>query len=454
MRLTTLRHSTSLRLALGFAGLFVIAYLAVGLLALQLITQGLEARVRNLVEETAAVIQSSYAGGDVNDLRETVRSYAIASPGKDRLFVLTDGSGAVLAGNLSAPPKNIGWSVLPAKALGLEGEASYQVLTRAVGGNRLTVAMSYKDAEYLRNVALYAFGLTSLVVFAFAGLGGVLVGYRTQNRLDRISATLEAVSRGDLSARVTIGASRDEFDRLGERVNAALARLETLVDGMRQVSSDIAHELRGPLNRLALVLDQAKGELASGADAAPSLIEAEAECFRVSETFDALLRISQLEAGARKGHFQWFDLAPILQELAETYAEVAAEEGHAFSVPVQRAGKIEVLGDPDLLTQLFANLIENALTHSGAGAEIGFSVAQSQGQVIVEVFDHGPGIPPSERDKVFTRLYRLDHSRSTPGSGLGLSLVKAIVDLHEGSIRLKDNRPGLRVVVALGTRKG
>lgn len=446
---THLHKSISLRLALGFAGLFVLAYLGVGLLALNLITRGLEARVRNLVAETSTVIESAFGSGDVNDLRETVRSYAVASPGGDRLFLLTNAQGTRLAGNLSAGAQPAGWRNLSARQLGVPGSAQFWVYTKKVGGNFLTVAMSDKDTAYLRGVAFYAFGLTSIVVLIFAVLGGILVGYRTQRRLDLISETLDAVSRGDLSARVALSARRDEFDRLGERVNAALSRLETLVESVRQVSADIAHELRSPLNRLALVLDQAKAELVAGEDPANSISEAEAECFRVSETFEALLRIAQLEGGARREHFQALDLANLLGELAETYREVASEEGHVFSAPQTFEGPVMVEGDPELLLQLFANLIENALNHTPPGTEIGIVMQREKDRVRVEVFDSGRGIPPSEREKVFTRLYRLDHSRSTPGSGLGLSLVKAIVDLHGGVISLLDNRPGLRVVVQL-----
>jgi signal transduction histidine kinase len=197
-----------------------------------------------------------------------------------------------------------------------------------------------------------------------------------------------------------------------------------------------------------MILDTASEKNLSGQKVAGELAEAHAESLQINETFDALLRIAQIEAGARRARFTDVDLSEILQTIAEIYADVAEDDGKSLSLAQRQETTDRIHGDRELLTQMFANLVENALRHCPSGTSIKLSVTRQGERVVASVADNGPGIPAVEREKVFQRLYRLDHSRSTPGSGLGLSLVRAIADLHGASIALDDCRPGLAVAVS------
>jgi signal transduction histidine kinase len=254
------------------------------------------------------------------------------------------------------------------------------------------------------------------------------------------------VGRGDLEARLKLSGNRDDVDQLSEQVNKALDRLSAVVEGMRQVSVDIAHDLKTPLNRLSLIVQNALVEDGARRPVTALLAEAEEECRHIAATFDALLRITQIEAGARKAKFRDTDLASILERLAEAYTDVALENEQQLTLNLAE-GLPSVRGDKDLLTQLIANLIENAIRHCPAGTTITLAAHLENGFPQVSVTDNGAGIPQSEREKVFQRLYRLDKSRGTKGHGLGLSLVRAVADLHEAVVTLTDAGPGSRFAV-------
>jgi len=220
---------------------------------------------------------------------------------------------------------------------------------------------------------------------------------------------------------------------------------------MRQVSADIAHELKTPLNRLKMTLDDAISGAVRGRDVGQLLVDAKAESDQINATFEALLRISQIEAGARRQRFQNVDLTEILTLVEEVYVSVAEDSGQVLELRPSPAATVQ--GDKELLTQMVVNLVENAITHCPAGTRIEMSLASADGGIVLHVADSGPGVPAEERDKVFRRLYRLDKSRTTHGSGLGLSLVKAIADLHSADIHLADNAPGLAVSVSFHPRQ-
>jgi signal transduction histidine kinase len=253
------------------------------------------------------------------------------------------------------------------------------------------------------------------------------------------------VSHGRLESRIPLRDADDDLDLVFKQINNALSRLAGLVEGMRQVSADIAHELKTPLNRLRLTLEEARGAYGEQDDVARLLDEAHDESDQINATFEALLRISQIEAGARRLRFSSVDLEDILNLMEDVYTEVA-EDNHQrlFVGPCQQTF---VHGDRELLVQMLVNMVENAITHCPPGTEISVSLRRIGSAAVLTVSDSGPGIPAPERDKVFRRLYRLDKSRTTPGSGLGLSLVKAIADLHGARIELEDNHPGVKISV-------
>jgi signal transduction histidine kinase len=247
---------------------------------------------------------------------------------------------------------------------------------------------------------------------------------------------------GDLSARIPVRGTNDEIDQLVVSLNAMLDRIQHLMEGLRQVSNDIAHDLRTPLGRLRQRLEDARehatttAEYSSAADAA--IVEADL----LLETFSALLRIAQIEAGAQKSAFADVDLSAVARSVGEAYLPSAEDSQHRLELGIEDG--VALQGDRQLLAQMISNLVENALSHTPAGSTVSLSVTAGP---TITVADNGPGIPADERERVFDRFYRLDRSRTTSGSGLGLALVKAIAGLHGMVITLEDNQPGLRVIL-------
>lgn len=442
-----LLRSTPFRLALTFAFLFMLAFVLAGAIVYQMMSADLAEQLDDTIKETYSVVAATYADNDLKELVETVQSHSTRSPRKEQLFSLTDAAGNRLAGNFTAAGLPDGFSMFGAEMPGLPPDTEYRAYSGSVGGNNLTIAFSLSETEELETIMLMSFGWATLIITGLAITGGALLASRVQRRLDGIAATMVDVSHGRLDTRIPLTGNGDDIDMVSGQVNAALDRLSGLVDGMKQVSTNIAHDLKTPLNRLQMILEGAADKAARDQDVSDDLADARAEGYQINETFDALLRIAQIEAGARKARFTDVDLDEILRTMAEIYTDVAEDDGKVLSFSQLNGSGDRIHGDRELLTQMFANLVENALRHCPPGTTIRLSVARQGERVLASVADNGPGIPPDERERVFQRLYRLDHSRSTPGSGLGLSLVRAIADLHGASIALDDCRPGLAVVV-------
>lgn len=448
MRRTELLKSTSFRLALIFSGLFLVSFVVAGALAYRIISTDLDDRLDRTIGETFQLISQSFGEGDLEDLVGTVQSYAAATQNGDRVFYLGNRAGARLAGNVTMASVPAGLSTVGGDAVGLEHTGRYRVFNGAIGDNRLVVGMSYDETEELGNLALSSFVWAGALASLIAILAGVLLAGAVQSRLHAIADTMTSVGRGELMARIPLRGSGDDVDVLAAQVNAALERLATLVEGMRQVSMDIAHDLKTPLNRLSVTIEGALEKAERGENNAVDLVRAQEEGRQLNATFEALLRIAQLESGARKSRFVEVSVSEVLAVLVEAYADVASEHGQELRYRESIGSPDKVLGDRDLLTQLFANLIENAIRHATGSTRIELAVSASPSGIEVSVCDEGPGIPAAERDKIFQRLYRLEKSRTTPGSGLGLSLVKAIADLHGAQIRFGDRHPGLEIIVA------
>ncbi len=285
-------------------------------------------------------------------------------------------------------------------------------------------------------------GLGASALLAIAGMLWFLG--RTEARIAAIGQTLDAVAGGDLERRVPVGTQHDDIGRIAQAINAMLDRLSENVASLRQVSADIAHDLRTPLTRLRATLDR----LQDGPDV-EVLDDARAQIDAINACFQAQLRIAQIEGGSPRARFREVDLADLCATVAELFQPAAEDQGRAFRVEIPDGGPLLVEGDRDLLAQMLSNLLENALRHAPPPASLTLTLARRGEAAEITVADEGPGIPAEEREKVFRRLYRLEASRTTEGSGLGLSLVAAVVGLHRGAIRLEDNAPGLCATVRL-----
>jgi signal transduction histidine kinase len=330
-----------------------------------------------------------------------------------------------------------------------ENEQIRVLVQQLDGGYRLGIG---EDLEQVGEMEDAFFGIlaSALGIVLVLGIGGgLLLSAAFLRRVDMITRTADAIIDGDLSRRIERIGSGDDFDHLSATLNVMLDRIAGLMENLRQVSNDIAHDLRTPLTRLRQDLEEAQKRDLSAVDLKRVIESAVAEADVLLETFSALLRIAQIEAGTRRSAFRPVDLSDVARTVVEAYALPVEESGRILEAEV--ADGVQVNGDRGLLSQLFVNLVENALHHTPPGTTITLRLARESAGIVAEVADTGPGIPADERGKVFRRFYRLERSRTTPGSGLGLSTVAAIAELHHAAIELKDNTPGLRVVIRFPT---
>ncbi len=295
----------------------------------------------------------------------------------------------------------------------------------------------------LRIVQALTWGLAIMVLLAF--VGGLVLSRRTVRNIERINQTARSIMSGNLSRRVEITNRNDDFDQLAANLNQMLDRIQTLMEDIRRVSDNIAHDLRTPLTRLRQHMEEARRQVDSESISAISLESSIREADSLLTTFNALLRIARIEAGQVTTDFAVLDYRTLVEDVVEFY-EPLAEEKNQF-LTVDAGNTIKTMGDRDLLFQALANVIENAIKYTQENGHISVVLSQLDNEAVITIADNGPGIPAEERERVFRRFYRLDRSRSTTGNGLGLSMVAAVVTMHQGQIRLMDNDPGLKTVM-------
>ncbi|QUJ75624.1 HAMP domain-containing histidine kinase [Sulfitobacter albidus] len=324
-------------------------------------------------------------------------------------------------------------------------DSEYLALSAKLYGGRLTIARSRVEIEALRPVFLNILWISLLPTGLVALSGGVMLARRSRRHVEVIRATLERLTGGDLSARVTPGRRwADDLTRIGAAVNDMAQAQEHSVTALRQVSSDIAHDLKTPVQRVSVQLEELAGQVDGPATA---LVEdAQREVDGISRVFRALLQLAQVENSALRERFEPVDLAALARTMVDVYEPAALAEDRRIVVDLPD-GPLEVAGERTLLGQLLANLLENALRHTPQGSTVQVSLSRAHDGVVLQVCDDGPGIPESEREAVLQRLYRLDRSRNTPGNGLGLSLVEGVARLHGARLLLSDAQPGLCVAL-------
>ncbi len=307
------------------------------------------------------------------------------------------------------------------------------------GDFHLLVGRDIYELEETQRRIIRTLILGFVITLALGGIGGFVLSRRVMKRLESINTTSREIINGDLSRRIPLHHSGDEFDALADNLNVMLDRIEELMDDVRRVSDSIAHDLRTPLARLRNRLELLRAEQEkAGQD--PTLAEqAISEADGLLKTFTALLRIARIETRQRREAFSEIDMNALLHDVVELYEPLAEEKG--LSLSLQAEANVRLQGDRDLLFQAMANLLDNAIKYTPAQGQVRIKLDHHR----ISIADTGPGIPESERQQVFQRFYRLEKSRTTPGSGLGLSLVEAVAKIHGMRLKLQDNRPGLRV---------
>jgi signal transduction histidine kinase len=369
----------------------------------------------------------------------------------DRITLFTDPALARLSGNLSGWPAGIPDSPGTHElSLDQGGSSRRAVVVHAIlpGGYHLLVGREISRFKKLEALFWYGLAGAAAAILLLGWLGGTLIRRVLLSELHNISQTASAIVAGDLSRRLPTLGGTDEFEVLAQTLNRMLDQIEQLIQGVRNVSNAIAHDLRTPLAELRSRLEELTLVRPSADETFAELDAAVADVDRVLGIFNALLRLAEIDTGARRSGFVQVDVAQVASEAAEFYQPVA--ELKKVRLSFESTGKPSVAGDPVLLAQAIGNLIDNALKYARENGTITVDVAQqSDGVTEIAVSDDGPGIPDEEKPKVIERFYRGDASRGTPGVGLGLSLVAAVAKLHGGQLQLSDNHPGLRATLIL-----
>ena len=438
-------RTSSFRLTLLYAGLFGCSALILLGVIYGATGAYMSSSLDAAIDSDIAELEDSLRAGGTEALTVQVAERLRQAPLGPMYYLLEEPTGEVIAGNI--PPFHGGEGRFDLK---VPRPNSPSVAVHAHGitlvdHEYLMVGVDAVPRREMRRFILRLFEWSSAITLVLAVAGGALMSGSLLRRIETISQTARGIMAGDFSRRIPARGTGDEFDHLVESLNAMLERNEAAMESVRRVSHDIAHDLRTPLTRLRQRLDLAQRRAQSVDEWRRAAEGCISDMDAILETFGGLLRIAQIESGMPAHRFTKVDLSELLRTVVEVYQPMAEGKEQRFTADV--ASELRVWGDRELLTQMIANIIENAMKHSPMGESIGLVATGLPGAMVVVVSDSGPGIPAEERGRVFRRFYRLERSRSTPGSGLGLSLVEAIAALHQVGIQLTDNRPGLRVTL-------
>jgi signal transduction histidine kinase len=438
-------RTPSFRLTLLYAGLFGCS----ALILLGVIYWATDAYMSNsldpAIDSDITELEDSLQTGGNDALIAQIKERLRQTPNGPIYYLLQDPEGKVIAGNISPARSTEGRFDLKVPRPNSPSVAVHAHGTTLPGGGYLTVGVDALSRRGMHKLILRVFGWSSAITLVLALAGGALMSGGLLQRIETISRAARDIMAGNFSRRIPTRGTGDELDHLVASLNAMLERNQLAMESVRQVSNDIAHDLRTPLTRLRQRLELAQRRARSVAEWQRTADGGVSDMDAILETFGALLRIAQIESGMPARRFAEVDLSELLRTLVEVYQPMAEEKEQPFATDI--ASGLMVWGDRELLTQMIANVIENAMKHSPRGAPISLVTTELAGTTAVAVSDSGPGIPNEQRARVFQRFYRLERSRSTPGNGLGLSLAEAVAALHQIGIELTDNAPGLRVTM-------
>ncbi|MBV9237734.1 MAG: HAMP domain-containing protein [Xanthobacteraceae bacterium] len=453
LRATAFRLTLVYLLVFALFAAFLLGYFALNTrrLITEEITSTVDAEITGLAEQ--------YNQGGIRRLVFVIETRS-RRPGSS-LYLVTTPSGEGLAGNIGSLVPGVlakpGWMETAYRRLEDPETAEHHALVRVLqlpGGFRLLVGRDLEERERLFDIIATAGRWSVAIVIILGVAGGVFVSRRVLNRVDAMTLTAQTIMAGDLSGRLPIAGSGDELDRLASNLNAMLERIEALMRGLKEVSDNVAHDLRTPLTRLRNRAEEAL-RTAKDEPGYRSALEATIEeSDGLISTFNALLMIARAESGEARENMSEFDAAEVAQDVSELYEPLADTKGLALRVEATPA---PVKGNRELVSQALANLVDNAIKYAepqghaanGTPAEILVTAGSEGDRIKLAVRDGGPGIPESDRAHAIERFVRLEQSRTKPGSGLGLSLAAAVARLHGGELKLEDNAPGLKAVLDL-----
>jgi signal transduction histidine kinase len=444
-------RTASFALAVLYAALFAGSALLLGGIVYWTVQNSVERQLTTRIEGELRLLELVLQTEGASELVREVQQRVVYAGNLE--YFLADAEGRRLAGSLPHSPHKLGWSdiALPDQQ-NPDIPKRFRVKTKLLdNGYRITVGDDLAPMHDIRHAFFEALVWTLAAFLALALLGGILLSTLFLRRVNAISTTVAEIIEGNLNSRVPLRGTYDHFDRLSASLNRMLDRIQLLMETLSQISNDIAHALRTPLGRLRNKLETARLSAEQNSEAKETIDAALLETETILETFSALLRIAQIESGTRTAGFGEIDLSSLFETVADAFATVAEEEGKTLTTNI--APKVTYWGDADLLSEMLANLIENAIKHTPEGTIIEVTLTDQNGRLTAAVADSGPGVPDQDLSRIFRRFYRLEHSLAKPGTGLGLPLVAAVAELHGIELVARDNRPGLRMQMAFVSHK-
>lgn len=438
-----LLDSLTFRLTLLYAALFGLSVAALGGLYFWLAIRGPMDAVREGLRAEAGGFAIAYRDGGAEALARMLERRAGEPSPRAGYHALLDPRGRTVTANLPSWPHGFagGWVRIEADVARDGDEDDHEALVydrRLEDGSRLLIGRDIEDLDELEEAITGTLAWLIPALALLGLIGGAFMSRAVGRRIERVSEAARSVIAGDLSKRIKLRGSGDDFDRLAATLNLMLERIEEALEAVRRVSDSVAHELRTPLTRLQASL----AELQSRSDA-PLVAEAVQEAERLQKTFETVLRISRIEAGRHEAAAIPVDLSALLADAAELYQPEAEARGQRLAAEIEPG--LSVRGDRDLLFQALANLLDNAVKFTPEGGEISLRGAAKPDGILVTVSDSGPGIPAELHDRVTERFYRTPEASGTPGLGLGLALASAVAAFHRSSLRFHSAEPGLRV---------
>ncbi|MFN3228340.1 MAG: sensor histidine kinase [Asticcacaulis sp.] len=463
MRMPLRMHRTPFRLTVLFLSLY--AFVAAALLAFIYIATVADARDRasHDVRKELALLEGHYKENGLEGLNRTL--VGLTANGGPYLLILSDAKGQVLTQNIAESPVEtfeapITWTRFRVTDMGPNGEpervSALGAEVRLSGGERLFVGIDMGDADAHLALVVRALWGAAILVILLGLAGGFVIGRSVEKAMAGLTGVVSRVAAGEIGVRAQVRGAGDEYDELASGLNSMLDRLETSMANLRYAGDAIAHDLRTPLNRMRSRLELALIDLEHGrGDAEAALETALNEADNLLHTFNTVLAISRLQAASSPPDPRLFDAADLAADLAELFTPAAEDKGLEFTADVS-AG-LPVMGNREFLAQALSNLIDNAIKYTPSGGAIRLATRRcSNGEIEFSVTDTGPGVPEADRPRVIQRFVRLENSRSAPGVGLGLSLVAAVAEVHQGRLDLSEGPgawgeygPGLRVALLL-----
>lgn len=443
-------RSAGVRLALSYALVFGVSAALLVLVLWVSSTNILTHQVDAAIDADEQGLAEQWSAGGPAALFNTIQNRISNNLDNDAIYLVLDPKGHVVAGNLDTWPDQVSKTgqiyEISVKRNGRRNVARFHRYDLPAGysllvGREVTARAALRNL--LTEVLAWSLGLVGLLSIS----GAFLLKKLFSRMVSQVSATADAISSGDLTRRVAISGRGDEFDRMAETINDMLDRLSRLMDGVREVSNAIAHDLRTPITRARARLEDAATHAGSPEQLRFAIDRAVLDLDGITNVFHALLRISEIEAGARRSAFVPLDLRPLLDDLYDLYGAVAEEGG--LQLVLHASGELPARGDRDLIQQAIANLLDNAIKFSPQSGTVELIGERVDDTILLSVRDHGAGIPASDLGRATDRFFRGETARHTPGFGLGLTLVRAVAQLHSGSLRLDDAAPGLRAILTV-----